>query len=80
MRIISATEDEKKPVRKSIPTLRERQIISPKKTFERGITATIVISILELVHIVSPGTWKRILEVISRLIVTITGLFAGAKT
>jgi len=32
MRIISATEDEKRPVRKSIPTLKTRQIIRPKKT------------------------------------------------
>jgi hypothetical protein len=32
MRIISATEDEEKPVRKSIPTLKTRQIVKPKKT------------------------------------------------
>jgi len=32
MRIISAKENEKKPVRKPIPTPKTRQIIRPKKT------------------------------------------------
>ena len=41
----------------------------------------IVLSILELVHIVSLWTWEsEIYEAISGLIVTVTGLFIGART
>ncbi|MFB0503757.1 MAG: hypothetical protein ACETWE_07985, partial [Candidatus Bathyarchaeia archaeon] len=48
---------------------------------EFAIAAMIVLSILELVHIVSIGTWKSgIFETISDLVVTVTALFLGART
>jgi len=48
---------------------------------EFAIAAMIVLSILELVHIVSLGTWKsEIFEAIGVLILTVTSLFLGART
>jgi len=60
-----------------VPSAKERAQLR----VEFAIAAMIVLSILELVHIVSLGTWKSgIFETISGLVVTVTGLFVGART